>query len=87
MKYYEDAGRMSYNDLGEHDLTLTCYQSLGDYFFQLKEYENSVEKYTIAKEIFENFKITSIKYVLLLNNLGRCLTYVNREGGIHYSSK
>ena len=78
--YYEEAIKLAQNDLGEHELTSACYKTLGDLFFDMETYEMAEEKYTISKNMRENLGLdSSEKHVLLLNNLGGCLTRIDRK--------
>ena len=71
-KYYEEAVRLSQNDLGQHELTSWCYKNLGDLL--LDNPKLAEEKYTIAKSMRENLGLdASERHVLVLNNLGKCL--------------
>ena len=71
--YYEEAVQLSQENLGEHELTSSCYKNLGDL---LSKHPDLAEKnYTIAKKMWENLGLdSSERYVLLLNNLGICLS-------------
>ena len=63
---------MSKSHLGEHELTSSCYKSLGDLL--LNKPEMAEEKYTIAKQMRENLGLeASERHILLLNNIGKCL--------------
>ena len=75
--YYEEAVKLSQENLGEHELTSSCYKNLGDL---LSIYPELAEKnYTIAKKMWENLGLdSSERYVLLLNNLGICLSKTSR---------
>ena len=76
-RYYEEAVHMSKSHLGEHELTSSCYKSLGDLL--LSEPEMAEEKYTIAKQMRENLGLeASERHILLLNNLGKCLRETHR---------
>ena len=71
-KNYEEAVRLSQNDLGQHELTSWCYKNLGDLL--LDNPKIAEEKYTIAKSMRENLGVdASERHVLVLNNLGKCL--------------
>ena len=71
-KNYEEAVRLSQNDLGQHELTSWCYKNLGDIL--LDNPKIAEEKYTIAKSMRENLGLdASERHVLVLNNLGKCL--------------
>ena len=72
---YREAIRLSQNDLGNHELTSSCYKSLGDLFLKIKKPNLAEIEYTTAKEMRENLALdTSERHVYLLNNLGKCLT-------------
>ena len=76
-KYYEEAVHLSQNDLGEHELTSSCYKNLGDLL--LDNPKIAEEKYTTAKSMRENLGLdASARHVLLLNNLGKCLRETDR---------
>ena len=71
-KNYEEAVRLSQNDLGQHELTSWCYKNFGDLL--LDNPKLAEEKYTIAKSMRENLGLdASERHVLVLNNLGKCL--------------
>ena len=71
-KNYEEAVRLSQNDLGQHELTSCCYKNLGDLL--LDNPKLAEEKYTIAKSMRETLGLdASERHVLVLNNLGKCL--------------
>ena len=74
-KCYTEAIRLSREDLGDHELTSSCYKSLGDLFLKIGEPEEAEKQYNTAKEMRENLKLdASERHVLLLNNLGNSLT-------------
>ena len=76
-KNYEEAVRLSQNDLGQHELTSCCYKNLGDLL--LDNPKLAEEKYTTAKSMRENLGLdASEKHVLVLNNLGKCLRETDR---------
>ena len=78
-KYYTEAKGLSKNDLGDHELTSSCYKSLGDLFLQINKPNLAEKEYTTAKEMRENLGLhTSKRHVFLLNNLGKCLTKCKR---------
>ena len=79
-KYYRDAIELSKVNLGEqHLLTLWIYKNLGDLFLTNKKHDQAEEMYTLAINISENLGLdASEKYVLLLKNLGACLTESDR---------
>ena len=74
-EYYREAIRLSKNDLGDHELTSSCYKSLGDLFLNIKKPNLAEKEYATATEMRENLELdTSERHVYLLNNLGICLT-------------
>ena len=75
-KYYRDAIELSKVNLGEqHLLTLWIYKNLGDLFLTNKKHDQAEEMYTLAINMSENLGLDGTeKYVLLLKNLGVCLT-------------
>ena len=76
---YREAIRLSQNDLGDHELTSSCYKSLGDLFLNIKKPNLAEKEYTTAKVMRENLELdTSERHVFLLNNLGICLTVEKR---------
>jgi tetratricopeptide (TPR) repeat protein len=76
-KYYEEAIQLAENNLGEHELTSACYKFLGDLLLLLKDNERSKKCYESARQMRERLNLVSSKeYVLLLNNLGRCLMFM-----------
>ena len=78
-EYYREAIRLSKNDLGDHELTSSCYKSLGDLFLKIKKPDLAEKEYTTAKELRENLGFdASERHVFLLNNLGQCLTLYKR---------
>ena len=79
-KYYRDAIELSKVNLGEqHLLTLWIYKNLGDLFLKDKKHDQAEEMYTLAINISENLGLDATeKYVLLLKNLGACLTKSDR---------
>ena len=79
-KYYRDAIELSKVNLGEkHLLTLWIYKNLGDLFLTNKKHDQAGEMYTLAINISENLGLDATeKYVLLLKNLGVCLTESDR---------
>ena len=78
-KYYREAIRLSKNDLGDHELTSSCYKSLGDLFSQTNKPNLAEKEYTTAKEMRENLGLDASKsHVFLLKNLGNCLTKCKR---------
>ncbi len=80
-KYYKDAIKLSKNDLGQHELTSSCYKSLGDLFLKMDNSEEAKEKYNIAIEMREYLGLeASERHVLLLNSLGVSFT---KSGSYH----
>ena len=79
-KYYRDAIELSKVNLGEeHLLTLWIYKNLGDLFLTDKKHDQAEEMYTLAINMSENLGLDATeKYVLLLKNLGACLTESDR---------
>ena len=76
--YYEEAVQLSQENLGEHELTSSCYKNLGDLLLFIYP-KIAEENYNIAKIMWENLGLdASERYVLLLNNLGRCLSKTSR---------
>ena len=76
---YREAIRLSENGLGHHELTSSCYKSLGDLFLKMRKPELAEKEYTTAKEMRENLALDASKrHVYLLNNLGKCLTKCKR---------
>ena len=76
---YREAIRLSKNGLGHHELTSSCYKSLGDLFLKMRKPELAEKEYTTAKKMRENLGLdTSKRHVFLLNNLGKCLTECTR---------
>ena len=76
-KYCEEAVQLSQENLGEHELTSSCYKNLGDLLFIYPELAE--KNYTIAKKMRENLRLdASERHVFLLNNLGRCLSKTSR---------
>ena len=76
--YHEEAVQLSQDNLGEHELTSSCYKNLGDLLLKDNP-EIAEEKYTIAKQMRENLDLdASERHVLLLNNLGKCLKETKR---------
>ena len=72
---------MSQDELGDHELTSSCHKYLGDLFFTVKRHKLMLaeQEYTIAKKMREDLRLdASERHVLLLNNLGKCLSETNR---------
>jgi tetratricopeptide (TPR) repeat protein len=79
VKHCSEAIELSQNNLGEHELTSSCYKYLGDVFLKGRKPLDAESKYKDAKKIRENLGLNvNERHVNLLNNLGRCLT-VNRR--------
>jgi tetratricopeptide (TPR) repeat protein len=79
VKHCSEAIELSQNNLGEHELTSSCYKYLGDVFLKGRKPSDAESKYKDAKKIRENLGLNvNERHVNLLNNLGRCLT-VNRR--------
>ena len=77
MKYYEEAIQRAENNLGEHENTSACYKILGDLLLLDRKNEKAMEYYDKARRMREELKLdASEEYVLLLNNIGRCLMFV-----------
>ena len=73
-RHYFDAISLSLTHLGNHELTSACYKKLGDSFL-LNNHNLAKEYYITAKKMRENLGLdSSERHVLLLNNLGKCLT-------------
>ena len=78
-EYYREALQLSHNNFGDHELTSSCHKSLGDLFLTMKKHDFAEKEYTTAKTIRENLGLdASERHVLLLNNLGKCLSETNR---------
>ena len=78
-KYYREALQLSHDNFGEHELTSSCHKNLGDLFLTLKNHDFAEKEYTTAKTIRKNLGLDgSERHVLLLNNLGKCLSETNR---------
>ena len=78
-EYYRKAIRLCQNDLGDHELTSSCYKNLGDLFLEIRKPNRARKEYTTAKKMREKLGLdASEKYVYLLNNLGKCLTECKR---------
>ena len=82
-KYYRDAMELSKVNLGEqHLLTSWIYKNFGDLFLTNNKPEQAEEMYIFAKNLLENLGLDATeKYVLLLKNLGICLTQSSRANG------
>ena len=78
-KYYREALQLSHDNFGDHELTSSCHKNLGDLFLTMKKHDLAEKEYTTAKSIRENLGLdASERHVLLLNNLGKCLSETNR---------
>ena len=81
-EYYNEAIKLSKENLGEHELTSWCHKYLGDLFLQNKKSgkaEKAEKEFTDAKEMQESLGLNANKmHVSLLNNLGQCLTINGR---------
>ena len=78
-KCYKDAIKLSQKGLGEHELTSSCHKELGDLFSRIDEYILAEKEYTCAMQIREKVGLdASERHVLLLNNLGMCLSKTDR---------
>ena len=76
-KFYKEAIELVENNLNEHELTAACYKALGDMLLGRKDNDNAMQYYKKAKQMREQLNlVTSRPYVLLLNNIGRCLMYM-----------
>ena len=82
-KHYRDAIELSQVNLGEqHLLTSWIYKNFGDLFLTNNKPEQAEEMYIFAKNLLENLGLDATeKYVLLLKNLGVCLTQSSRANG------
>ena len=78
-EYYRKAIQLSQTELGDHELTSSCYKNLGDLFLQNRNPYLAEREYTTARNMRENLGLdASERYVFLLNNLGICLTECRR---------
>ena len=78
-KYYREAIQLSQAELGDHELTSSCHKSLGDLFLKIGKHDLAEEMYNIAGQMREKLGLdASERHVLLLNNLGICLSKSNR---------
>ena len=79
-KYYRDAIELSKVNLGEHQLTTWCHKNLGDQFLTTsKKLDQAEEMYKFARNVLEKLGLDATeRYVLLLKNLGICLSIANR---------
>ena len=74
MMYYDHATDLSRCHLGNHELTSACYKKMGD-LSMFDDPDEAKEYYITAKKMRENLGLdSSERHVLLLNNLGKCLT-------------
>ena len=77
-KYYREALQLSRDNFGDHELTSSCHKNLGDLFLTMKKHDFAEKEFTTAKSIRENLGLDgSERHVLLLNNLGKCLSETN----------
>ena len=78
--YYNDAIELSKVNLGENPLTSWIHKNLGDLFLTTNKNLGEAEQmYIFSKNMSENLGLdASFGYVLLLNNLGKCLSKANR---------
>ena len=78
-EYYREAIQLSQGELGDHELTSSCYKFLGDLFLQICKHDLAEEMYDIAGQMREKLGLdASERHVFLLNNLGICLSKSNR---------
>ena len=78
-EYLKEAEEKAKNNLGKHELTLACYKSLGDLFLQSKQNEAAMKYLNVARNMREELKLNSSEhYVVLLNNIGKCLLFLER---------
>ena len=78
-KYYREALQLSEDSFGEHELTSSCYKNLGDLYLKKSKPNMAVKEYSTAKNMRENLGLNANEsHVLLLNNLGKCLSF-NRD--------
>ena len=78
-EYYREAIKLSQDHLGDHELTSSCYKNMGDLFLKTWKHVPAEKMYTIAKQMREKLGLdASERHVLLLNNLGICLSKTNR---------
>ena len=80
-EYYREALQLSHDNFGDHELTSSCHKYLGDLFFTVKKRTLMLaeEEYSIAKKMREDLRLdASERHVLLLNNLGKCLSETKR---------
>ena len=76
---YTEAIQLSQKELGEHELTSSCHKALGDLFSRIDKYVLAEKEYNTAKQIHEKMGLdASERHVLLLNNLGMCLSKTDR---------
>ena len=75
-KFYKKAIELAEDNLNEHEQTAACYKALGDMLLMRKDNDQAMQYYKKAKQMREQLNlVTSGQYGLLLNNMGRCLTY------------
>ena len=78
-EYYREAIQLSQGELGDHELTSSCYKFLGDLFLQICKHDLAEEMYDIAGQMREKLGLdASERHVFLLKNLGICLSKSNR---------
>ena len=78
-EYYREAIKLSQGHLGDHELTSSCHKYMGDLFLKTWKHVPAEKMYTIAKQMREKLGLdASERHVLLLNNLGICLSKTNR---------
>ena len=79
INYYRQAIQLSQDNLGDHELTSSCYKNLGDLLLKMNEHGLAEKEYANAKKMRENLGLDASEgHVLLLNNLGICLTKLDR---------
>ena len=77
--YYTEAIQLSQDNLGDHELTSSCYKHLGDLLLTMKKHKFAEKEYNTAKIMRENLGLDASEgYVFLLNNLGACLAESKR---------
>ena len=78
-KYYEEAMKQAQENLGKHELTSTCHKLLGDLILQSRQNEKALKCYEVAQSMRDELNLDATEaYMLLLKNIGRCLTYLCR---------
>ena len=74
-KCYEEVIKLSQENLGEHELTASCYKGFGDLLLTKGKSKLAEEKYITAKKMRDDLDLNASKtHILLLSSLGRCLT-------------